>query len=104
MATTRAREVTTCKVYCPDSEGLIGDPGGSSSWLESVWTQISVPWYSEGQGRAGKGRLWGGQVLCPLDLSCGKRDGQRKNGETPLASRAQGGHCCLGPKGDTVYA
>lgn len=54
LATTQAREVTTCKVDCPDSEGLLEGPEGSRSWLETIWTQISGPWYSEGQSRVGK--------------------------------------------------
>ena len=44
---------------------------------------------SEGQGWVGQ--TVGGQVLCPVDLSCGKGCGQRKNREIPLESSAQCG-------------
>lgn len=98
-ATTQAREVTTCKVYCPDREGLTEGPRSNQ---KLAWVCVDTNFCALVLRRAGQ--ALGGQVLCHLDLSCGKGCGQRKNGETLLESRSQGGHCCLGPKGDTVCA
>lgn len=57
--------------------------GGSRSWLGFVWAQISAPWYSEGQGRAGQARLCVGKFFV-LWIYHVERDVVRGRMERPL--------------------
>lgn len=60
--------------------------GGSRSWPGDVHIDFWVPEILKSRAE----QVLSGQVLCPVDLSCGKGYGQRWNGEIPLESSAQG--------------